>query len=806
MKNLLFCIAVLIANALASQNEKYARVRIKIDNEKHAIRNLQILGIDVDHGAFEADKSFTSDFSYTEIKRMQKNGFKTEILIKDVQKFYIEQNLPENANKITQKTNLANCSNTNLYPPIKPNHFHLGSYGGFYTYTELLTILDSMRLLYPNLISTKQAIDTFHTIEGRSIYWLKVSNHPDSNQSAKPQMIYTALHHAREPASISQMVYYLWYLLENYASNPQIKAIVDNTELYFVPCLNPDGYLFNINNSPQGGGMWRKNRRDNMDGTFGVDLNRNYGYNWAYDNIGSSNFTNSGTYRGMSGFSEPETRAIKWFIEQHNFKINLNYHSFSNVLIHPWGYIASLNTPDSMLFRAYGKKLTQYNKYRFGTCNETLGYIANGDANDWNYGEQTTKNKVFPFTPEVGPVATGFYPPASDITDLCADNLYANLNAAKFILQYAHLESNQSASTSILSNQTYFNLQNLGLTTAGTFTASIVPLSPWIISTGSPKVYNSLNLLQNVYDSIAFTLSPSTPNGQVIKFILKLNNGLYDETDTITTTFNNSTVSVPISTNSISDWITAGGTWNTTTSSFYSAPKSITDSPLGNYASNVINTITMANDIDLSNAISPTLHFFCKWDIEAKNDYVIVEITTDNGGSWTPLCGRYTQDGDINQQLGHPIYDGSSNNIWLQEEMPLDNYLFQNVKIRITLVSNQLNNKDGFYFDNMEFRGLDSAVLQVKNNGGIVSSNIQLNVFPNPANQSQILNVQTKISTPIQVYLKDITGKKIQQMYSGITNPNNDKINLNIAQIPSGIYFYEVKLGDETKHIRFIKE
>ena len=71
----------------------------------------------------------------------------------------------------------------------------------------------------------------------------------------------------------------MWYLLENYATNADIKATVDNTELFFVPCVNPDGYVYNQTTNPNGGGMWRKNRRNN--GTsFGVDINRNYGYNW----------------------------------------------------------------------------------------------------------------------------------------------------------------------------------------------------------------------------------------------------------------------------------------------------------------------------------------------------------------------------------------------------------------------------------------------------------------------------------------------------------------------------------------------
>src|SRR5690606_2209606 len=114
-----------------------------------------------------------------------------------------------------------------------------------------------------------------------------ISDQPDVDQD-EPEVLYDALHHAREPASLSQLIFYMWYLLENYGTNDEVTYLVDSTEMYFVPCVNPDGYVYNWNNHPTGGGMWRKNRRVNGNGTFGVDLNRNYGHEWGYNNTGSS--------------------------------------------------------------------------------------------------------------------------------------------------------------------------------------------------------------------------------------------------------------------------------------------------------------------------------------------------------------------------------------------------------------------------------------------------------------------------------------------------------------------------------------
>ena len=104
-----------------------------------------------------------------------------------------------------------------------PGQFNYGSMGDMLTYDELLAELDSMAMLYPNLITVKQAIDTFRTHENRPIYYVKISDNPNIDESGmEDQVLYTALHHAREPVSMMQLVFYMQYLLENYGSNEQL--------------------------------------------------------------------------------------------------------------------------------------------------------------------------------------------------------------------------------------------------------------------------------------------------------------------------------------------------------------------------------------------------------------------------------------------------------------------------------------------------------------------------------------------------------------------------------------------------------
>jgi hypothetical protein len=221
---------------------------------------------------------------------------------------------------------------------------------------------------------------------------------------------------------MATVIYFMYYLLENYGSDPEVTYLVNNRQLYFVPVLNPDGYVYNQQTNPNGGGFWRKNRRNNGGGSFGVDLNRNYGYQWGYNNSGSSPDPFDETYRGTGPFTEAETQAIRNFCESHNIKLALNYHTYGDLLIYPWGYINAF-TPDHPVFLALAQDMTQYNGYAHGNSSQLL-YDVNGGSDDWMYGEQTTKEKIFAMTPEVG---SSFWPNINQIYPLAQENIIPNL-------------------------------------------------------------------------------------------------------------------------------------------------------------------------------------------------------------------------------------------------------------------------------------------------------------------------------------------------------------------------------------------
>src|SRR2546428_3933704 len=107
------------------------------------------------------------------------------------------------------------------------------------------------------------------------------------------------------------VMYLLRYVLLNAGNDSRVDAILARANLWFVPIVNPDGLEY----ARQVDTTWRKNRRDNGDGTVGVDLNRNYGYMW-----GSGGFwtaTNDSEYRGTGPVSETASPTILDFCLDH---------------------------------------------------------------------------------------------------------------------------------------------------------------------------------------------------------------------------------------------------------------------------------------------------------------------------------------------------------------------------------------------------------------------------------------------------------------------------------------------------------
>jgi hypothetical protein len=294
-------------------------------------------------------------------------------------------------------------------------------YGLYHTYDEGLAWLDELAALYPEVVSPRWSLGTTH--EGRDVWCVRVSDNPTLDEAGEPEVLFDAAHHAREVMSAEMVLMLTAYLAEQYAGgDPEIVALLDENEVYMVPYVNPDGWVYNEQTYPNGGGMWRKNRRDNGDGTRGVDCNRNYPYEWGCD-YGSSGSPSSDTYRGPSPGSEPEVQAMMQLINAHDFVVRQSYHTYSDLTLYPWGYTTA-DTPDHEIFVEMAAAMTQYNGYTPGQPGEVL-YDVCGGSFDWDYGQQDEHTRIFGFTNEIG--ATGFWPTDAERQGLFDENLWPAL-------------------------------------------------------------------------------------------------------------------------------------------------------------------------------------------------------------------------------------------------------------------------------------------------------------------------------------------------------------------------------------------
>jgi carboxypeptidase T len=769
MKQLLI-IFLLISSGIVAQQERYNRVRISLQDI--SLEQLDLLGFAVDHGIHKAGQSFITELSETDCHKLDSLAVHYDVLVHDVEAYFLANN-----KLITQQEKNTVCSSTSSHTYSVPVQFNLGSMGGYLTYQELLDELDAMHQLYPQLISNRQAIDTFKTAEGRPIYMVKLSDNPTQTES-EPRILYTALHHAREPMSLSQLVFYMWYLLENYGKDPEITYLLNERELYFVPCLNPDGYVYNQTTNPQGGGMHRKNRRNIGTSNKGVDLNRNYAYGWG--TTGTSMDVNSDIYPGTGPFSEPETQAIRWLAQHVDFEIALNAHTYGMDLLYPIGATVQEVAPHAPYFEALSSLMVSQNGY-LAEKSSSL-YPASGDSDDYLYKMDVgigEKDTVFAMTPEIG---TSFWPLQSEIIPTSKDMVFFNLTACHAAGSYLSVADKSADHVSLMTGYMPFSVVQLGVD-AKPIAMTIEPLEHVAIL--NPNRVYALGKGQAMMDSVQIEITPVLPNGSLIRYILAVNYGTWISRDTITKQFGSWASVINDKCNTISNWT---GSWQTTSETYYSSSQSLTDSPNQNYSSNATVVMTWADEIDLTNATDAQVSFHAKWAIEPNYDFCQFQVSTDQGVTWQGQCGKYTSlgvsgNGGV-QPLNEPIYEGAQLN-WVLEEIKLSDYLGKKVLIRFVLQSDSGLEKDGFYVDDIRLDVSESAL-------GVLSHYTpSFAIYPNPANQHVVLDGISAAAKNIDVF--DVHGRFV---LSEVLDPNLEEPRLSVLGLEDGVYYVQLTTID----------
>ncbi len=860
----LFTLTVVLSTvAQEPQPERYKRVKIS-GNGVEFINRLAEAGVDLVCGAVFDTNSIQLELSEFELQQISNAGFSYDVIIDDLTTFYRERaeaNLPiarrnleiekrfnrfnktpranafeaVDAQTGVQSVTISNIAQTtNLKQEIdwlQPDNFNLGSMGGAYTNAEIEAILDDMRAKFPNLISIKQNASPTNqlTWEGNTIWTVKISDNPDSDE-AEPQSLITGMLHSREAVAQINVIYYMWYLLENYATDPSLKTLVDNAELYFIPVANPDGLARNEVVAAGGGGMQRKNRNPNACSTGfvtrGVDLNRNFGY--FYNTGGTSSTPCFDTYRGTGAFSEPETQIFRDFSLTKNFKTAQNHHTSANVMVHPFSGISS-NPQAIDELTQFSHDLTEFNRYVFGPVQLILT-LASGDSNEWmrggvNDGTGSTGSgrNTWATTAESGNSNQegSFWPNPTQIVDISKRAMRMNFVNSYYAGKFAKFHDLTPANITDLSTNIQFGIERLGQT-QGNFTLELEPVSSNIVSISAPATQTGMNILEMRNVSANLVLSPSITPRETIQFRVRLRNedhilyeAILEKTFSPTVFFSDTAEA-----GNLNNWVTSGGSWVNTNISSFNGSRSYADATTTAYTNNLSKTIRTANTFDFSEKPSLEIQrilvqFYTKWDIERNFDYVSFQGSVD-GVNWIDMHGNYTKPAAGNftnsrhmitkntasvnfQDAAEFVFDGDRMNKWVMEEFVIDansNSFLKNAtnaRFRFlfrtdenNLASGATTAFDGFFFDDFKIVKIDQFTLS--NEDFIADQGLK--IFPNPFVDEIQINWSELKGESFSADVYDLRGRLV---FSRAFETSDAVITLNKNSLASGIYLLKLK-------------
>jgi len=267
---------------------------------------------------------------------------------------------------------------------------------------EMLLAIRTAEVAYPGLV---RVFSIGKSDQGRDIWAAKISDNVDVDEN-EPEVLFDALHHAREHLTIEQALYLLRTLTADYGSDARVHRLVDSREIFIIFAVNPDGWAYDL--LPTGYRGWRKNRQPTPGSTaIGTDLNRNYSYRWGCCG-GSSGNPAAYNYRGPAPFSAPESRAVRDFVLSRvvdgvqQIRAHVTLHTNGELILWPYGYTyanlpSDMTADDHATFVAMGRAMARLNGYTAKQSSDL--YITDGDQIDWMYATQ----HIFSFTFELYP-------------------------------------------------------------------------------------------------------------------------------------------------------------------------------------------------------------------------------------------------------------------------------------------------------------------------------------------------------------------------------------------------------------------
>jgi len=262
----------------------------------------------------------------------------------------------------------------------------------FHNFTDIINWYKDLNSVNPDLTTFVDSIGQ-QSIEGRNISAFHITAAADDSNESKKKIWFQCQIHAREWISASTCMYVVDRLVASYNEGDTTTIdLLGKVEIIVIPIVNPDGYVYTWTTNR----LWRKNRRKNQsqinnDRFDGVDLNRNYNDHW-YTGIGTSTSFNSQIYKGTSPESEPEIAATTaYFKENGPIYGAIDFHSYGQWLLYPYGFSADEVGPDNFQFVKLTTKMEraieEVNGMNYISEQSAGFYPASGTSDDWFYGE-----------------------------------------------------------------------------------------------------------------------------------------------------------------------------------------------------------------------------------------------------------------------------------------------------------------------------------------------------------------------------------------------------------------------------------
>ncbi len=766
----------------AQQQNTYSLIRIPIATSPD-IQALQNMGLDDDHGIHKNGTYYESIVSKHALSQLTKNAIPYQEIHSDMESFYesrLKSEYPAFIKQLQTESKLA------------PKNFVTGSMGGYYTLEEIYKEMSRLVQYSQGYFISLDTIGITH--ENRPIIAWTFGSRQDLK---KPATLLTALHHSREPGGVTTLLYFLWDLLERANEGDQeAKYLLTERTLVIVPCLNPDGYAFNQSQKPEGGGLWRKNRRIIDAKTFGVDLNRNYGPEsfWNANNGGSSTDPNSDLYRGTAPFSEPETKAMQSLCGKYAFGCIFNYHTYSNLLIYPFAAL-SRETEDSSTFRGFAADATRFNAYSAGRDLETVGYTTRGNSDDWAYHE----HNALAFTPEVGAITDGFWPSPTRILPHARENLHMNYQAlwssgSNLCIRLAENNIDTISMNDASIGSLIIDVQNIGrldLKEKGTIRISSLRDDVIVIDSviNIDSVYSGERLSHN----IQFRVQKNYRNGDPARFLIsRVQHGISRIDTAVIILYRPTVYDLFVRESDKTSFDLDNWNMNTTASIPY-----LEDSPGFMYKPKIDNYAVYAKDLDLSEYRRAILQLETQWNIEPIGDFGVIQVSTDKGATWDFIrTSRMVKGSGISGAKQPSNGFGFQGNMpeWEFQKADLSGMLKPNVRFRFGMLSD-----DGAEFNGFAIRNVRVLAYADSFNSIDVGSEVlfKTDVHPIPANDNYLyvtierLNHGSPLDFTVEIF--DHIGRAAGDIMQFTLYEKQYMIPIPIPSLSAGIYHVRVR-------------